>query len=111
VVAIFKSAEVTMNITPEIRHAIEQSGPEVLRLDDPLSTETNVLLTATAFEKIQRLVAPIVSERDDWQSADAYAATDEAFDEGREAPGMSGYDESVASTDSTVHVQRIGSNR
>ncbi len=33
-----------MNITAEIRQAIEQSGDEPLRLEDPLNQETYVLL-------------------------------------------------------------------
>jgi hypothetical protein len=82
-----------MNITPEIRQAIERSGGEPLRLEDPLSRETYVLLTASTFERIQRLLAPVISTRDDWQWTDAYAAADEAFREGWEAPGMSDYDE------------------
>jgi hypothetical protein len=82
-----------MNITPEIREAIERSGSDLLRLEDPLSSEAYVLLKASAFERIQRLLAPLVSQRDDWQWADAYAAADEAFHEGWEAPGMSDYDE------------------
>ena len=82
-----------MNITPEIRQAIERSRGEPLRLEDPLTSETYVLLTASAFEKIQRLLGPLFSNRDDWQWADAYAAADEAFREGWEAPGMSDYDD------------------
>ena len=31
-----------MNITPEIRQAIERSGDEPLRLEDPLNCETYV---------------------------------------------------------------------
>jgi hypothetical protein len=50
-------------------------------------------LTASTFERIQRLLAPFISARDDWQLTDAYAAADEAFREGWEAPGMSDYDE------------------
>jgi hypothetical protein len=82
-----------MNITPEIRQAIERSGGEPLRLEDPLSNQTYVLLTASAYETIQRLLAPLISKPDDWQWADAYAAADESFREGWEAPGMSDYDE------------------
>jgi hypothetical protein len=82
-----------MNITPEIRQAIERSRGEPLYLEDPLSSETYVLVTATAFEKIKRLLGPLISTRDDWQWADAYTAADEAFREGWEAPGMSDYDE------------------
>jgi len=82
-----------MNVTPEIRQAIERSGGEPLRLEDPLNCETYVLLKASAFERIERLLAPLISKRDDWQWADAYTAADEAFREGWEAPGMSDYDE------------------
>ncbi len=78
-----------MNITPEIRQAIERSGDEPLRLEDPLNRETYILLKASAFERIQQLLG----KRDDWQWADAYTAADEAFREGWEAPGMSDYDE------------------
>jgi hypothetical protein len=82
-----------MNITPEIRQAIERSGGEPLRLEDPLNCESSILLKASAFERIQRLLAPLISKRDDWQWADAYTAADEAFRAGWEAPGMSDYDE------------------
>jgi hypothetical protein len=82
-----------MDITPEIRQAMERSGGEPLRLEDPLGSETYVLRTASAFEEIPRLPGPLISNRDDWQWADAYTAADEAFREGWEAPGMSDYDE------------------
>ena len=82
-----------MNITPEIRQAIERSGDEPLRLEDPLKRETYVLLKASAFDRIERLLAPLIGKQDDWQLADAYTAADEAFREGWEAPGMSDYDE------------------
>jgi len=49
-----------MNITPEIRQAIEQSGDEPLRLEDPQNCETYVLLKASAFERIERLLAPLM---------------------------------------------------
>ncbi len=82
-----------MNITPEIRQAIQRSGDEPLRLEDPLSRETYVLLKASAFDRMERLLAPRIGNQDEWQSADAYAVADEAFREGWEAPGMSDYDE------------------
>jgi hypothetical protein len=81
-----------MNITPEIRQALKRCGGEPLRLEDPLSSETYVLLTASAFEQLQRLAALLIAEREDWNLADAYRAADEAFREGWEAPGMSDYD-------------------
>jgi hypothetical protein len=79
-----------MNITPEVRPAIEQSGPEPLGLEDPLGPEANVFLTASACERIERLLAPLINARGDWQSADVYAAGNEASREGWESPGMSG---------------------
>ena len=82
-----------MNITPEIRQAIERSGDEPLRLEDPLKRETYVRLKASAFERIERLLAPLIGKQDEWQLADAYTIADEAFREGWEAPGMSDYDE------------------
>jgi hypothetical protein len=85
--------EDSMTIAPEIRQAIERSGGEPVRLEDPQNHETYVLLKASAFEKIQHLLAPLLSRRNDWQAADAYAAADAAFREGWEAPGMSDYDE------------------
>jgi hypothetical protein len=54
-----------MNITPEIRQAIERSGGEPVPLEDPLDSETYVLLKASAFERIERLLAPLISKRDD----------------------------------------------
>ena len=82
-----------MNITPEIRQAIERSGGEPLRLEDPLSRESYILLKVPLSKRIQQLLAPLISKQDDWQWADAYPAADEAFREGWEAPGMSDYDE------------------
>jgi hypothetical protein len=82
-----------MNITPELRQAIERAGGEPVRLKDPLNSETYVLLKASAFDTIQRLLAPLGGKQDDLERADAYAAADEAFREGWEAPGMSDYDE------------------
>jgi hypothetical protein len=82
-----------MDITPEIRQAIERSGDEPIRLEDPLSFEKYVLMKASTFERIERILAPLVGEHDDWHLADAYAVADEAFREGWEAPGMSDYDE------------------
>ena len=82
-----------MDITPEIRLAIERSGGEPLGLEDPLSCETYVLLKASTFERIERLLAPLIGKQDDWQVADAYAVADESFREGWDAPGMSDYDE------------------
>jgi hypothetical protein len=60
-----------MHITPEIRRAIERSGDKPLRLEDPLKHETYVLLKASAFDRIERLLAPIIGKQDDWQLADA----------------------------------------
>jgi hypothetical protein len=82
-----------MNITPEIRQAIEQSGDEPLRLEDPLNHESYVLLKASTFERIERALAPLIAKQDDWNLEDAYAAADEAFREGWDAPVMSDYDE------------------
>ena len=48
---------------------------------------------AAAFDRIERLLAPLISKQDDGQWADTYIAIDEAFGEGWEAPGMSDYDE------------------
>jgi hypothetical protein len=85
--------EGTMNITPEIRQAIERSGGEPLRLEDPLNCETYVLLKASAFERIEWLLAPLISKQDECQWADTYIAADEAFRDGWEAHCMSDYDE------------------
>jgi hypothetical protein len=82
-----------MIITPEIRQAIERSGDEPLRLEDPLNCEQYVLLKASTFERIERILAPLIHKQDDWQLADAHAVADEVFREGWEAPGMSDYDE------------------
>ena len=82
-----------MNITPEIRQAIERSGDEPLRLEDPLSCETYVLLKASTFERIERILAPLIGKQDDWQLADADSVADEASREGWSRPGMSDYDE------------------
>jgi hypothetical protein len=82
-----------MTITPELRQAIEQSGGAPIRLEDPQSSETYVLLRASAFDRIQRLLEPLLSQHDDFQVSDAYASADETFREGWEAPGMSEYDD------------------
>jgi hypothetical protein len=49
-----------LKITPEIRQAIERSGDEPLRLEDPLNCETYVLLKASTFERIERILAPLI---------------------------------------------------
>jgi hypothetical protein len=82
-----------MDITPEIRQAIERAGDEPLRLEDPLNCETYVLVKASKFEKIERFLAPLIGKSDDWQPADVYTVADETFREGWEAPGMSDYDD------------------
>ena len=41
-----------MIITPELRQAIEQSAGEPVRLEDPQSRETYVLVKASAFEDL-----------------------------------------------------------
>jgi hypothetical protein len=82
-----------MNITPELRNAIERCGNEPLRLEDPVNRETYVIRKASVFEKIKRVLAPLLGGQDDRQLAETYAAADEAFREGWEAPGMSDYDE------------------
>jgi hypothetical protein len=82
-----------MEITPEIRQAIERSGDEPLRLEDPLNRETYVLLQASTFERIERILAPLIGKQYDWRLADAYTAADGAFREGWEFSGMSDYDE------------------
>jgi hypothetical protein len=58
-----------------------------------MNCETYILLKASAFERIERLVAPLISKGDDWQFTDAYRLADEAFRDDWEAPGMSDYDE------------------
>ena len=82
-----------MNITPEIRQAIERSGDEPLRLEDPLNCETYVLLKASAFDMIQRILAPLSASRMTGNWRTPMPSADEAFREGWEAPGMSDYDE------------------
>ena len=52
-----------MNITPEIRQAIERSGDEPFRLEDPLSSEQYVLLKASTFERIERILAPLIGNQ------------------------------------------------
>ena len=85
--------EVTIDITHEIRQAIERYGEEPLRLENPLNRETYVLLKAATFERIERMLARLIGKQDEWQAADAYVSADEAFREGWEAPGMYDYDE------------------
>jgi hypothetical protein len=52
-----------MNITPEIRQAIERSGDEPLQLEYPLKGETFVLLKASAFDRIERPLAPLIGKQ------------------------------------------------
>ena len=82
-----------MTITPELRHAIELSGGEFVRLEDPDKKEAYVLMKATTFEKIRGLLGPLSGLGSDSRLSDLYRAADEAFREGWEAPGMSDYDE------------------
>ena len=82
-----------MIITPELRQAIEQSAGEPVRLEDPQSRETYVLVKASAFERSQRLLEQLLHLEDDPQAPEICADADEAFRDGWESPRMSDYDE------------------
>ena len=50
-------------LTPELKQAIEQAGDELVRLEDPQTRQTYVLLKSEVFEKIQKIVG------DEWRQA------------------------------------------
>ncbi len=64
-------------ITKEIRRAIEQAGDQPVRLEDPQTTQTYVLLRADVYDRIQRLFA-----EDDRHSAEAaFSGIQEVFED------------------------------
>ncbi len=50
-------------LTPELKQAIEQAGNELVRLEDPQTRQTYVLLKAEVFESIREILG------DDWRQA------------------------------------------
>ena len=52
-----------MTITPELKAAVEQAGDEPVRLEDPQTRQTYVLLKADDYERIREILG------DDWRQA------------------------------------------
>ena len=50
-------------LTPELKQAIEQAGDALVRLEDPLTRQTYVLLKAEVYESITEILG------DDWRQA------------------------------------------
>jgi hypothetical protein len=69
-----RTQDLNLDIASEIRQAIERSEDEIFRLEDPLNCEKRVLLKGSAYERIERLLAALINNGDDWQLAEAYAA-------------------------------------
>ncbi len=64
-------------LTKEIRRAIEQAGDQPVRLEDPETRQTYVLLRADVYDRIQRLFA-----EEDRQSAEAaFSGIQEVFED------------------------------
>ncbi len=55
--------EVPMTITPELKAAVERAGDEPIRLEDPQTRQTYVLLKADDYERIKEILG------DDWRQA------------------------------------------
>jgi len=63
--------------TKEIRVAIEEAGDQPVRLEDPETRQTYVLLRADLFDRVQRLFA-----QEDRESAEAaFSGIQEAFED------------------------------
>jgi hypothetical protein len=74
-------------ITKEIRQAIERAGDQPVRLEDPQTRQTYVLLRADLFDRMQRVFAD-----EDRQSAEAaFSGIQEVFEDWNE-PAMDIYD-------------------
>ena len=50
-------------LTPELKQAIEQAGNELVRLEDPQTRQTYVLLKAEVYERIREILG------DEWRQA------------------------------------------
>src|SRR5437763_1139040 len=48
--------EAPMTIPPELKQAIEQAGEEIVRLEDPQTRQTYILLKAEDYEKISQVM-------------------------------------------------------
>ncbi len=74
-------------ITKEIRQAIESAGDQPVRLEDPLTRQTYVLVRADLYDRIQRVFAD--EDRDSAEAA--FSAIQEVFEDWNE-PAMDIYD-------------------
>lgn len=74
-----------IELTEQQRDAVRAAAVPV-KLLDPDTNETFVLVPAEAYEKLQRLL------EDDFEPRQAYPATDRAFAEGWSDPKMDDYD-------------------
>jgi hypothetical protein len=64
-------------ITDEIRQAIEEAGDKPVRLEDPQTRQTYVLLNSHVFDHVQRLLA----DKDRQSAEAAFAAIGDVFDD------------------------------
>jgi hypothetical protein len=74
-------------ITKEIRQAIEEAGSGPVRLEDPQTRETYILVRADLYDHIQRLFA----EEDRRSAEAAFEGIQEVFEDWKD-PGMDNYD-------------------
>jgi len=58
-------------LTPELKQAIEQAGDDLVRLEDPQTRQTYVLLKADDYERIRQVLG------DDWRQAASSRGTTE----------------------------------
>lgn len=64
-------------ITPEIRRAIEQAGGQPVRLEDPQTSESYVVLKADEYDRLRR-----IDDEEDRRSAESmFPGIQEAFDD------------------------------
>ncbi len=74
-------------ITQEIRQAIERAGDEPIRLEDPQTTQTYVLVRAELYDRIQRIFA----DEDRHSAEAAFSGIQEVFEDWND-PAMDIYD-------------------
>jgi hypothetical protein len=54
--------EVPMNLTPELRQAVQQAGEEPVRIEDPETHDAYYLLKAEVFERVRGVIGQVDEE-------------------------------------------------
>ncbi|MCE9532742.1 MAG: hypothetical protein K8T89_16720 [Planctomycetes bacterium] len=73
-------------LTAEQSRAIAENPDEPLRLIDPATNGSFVVISSEKYEQVKSLLAK------EFQPSEAYPAIDRAFADGWDAPGMDDYD-------------------